>query len=120
MDIVTYDAVSGRILHCFRLVFRQAASVWIAKGLVTVLNVRPSYEFGQGHLPGAINIPLGELQERLSELDPAREVIAIAAGPIAFSPSRPWLPCARYGPRHGGWSPGRNLILRRVWTRLAD
>jgi ArsR family transcriptional regulator len=37
-------------------------------GLVTVLDVRPKDEFALGHLPGAVNIPLDELESRLSEL----------------------------------------------------
>jgi rhodanese-related sulfurtransferase len=45
-------------------------------GLVTVLDVRPEDEFALGHLPGALNIPLGNLEDRLGELRPDREVIA--------------------------------------------
>jgi len=53
------------------------------KGLVTVLDVRPPEEFAAGHLPGAINIPIGELQKRLAELPKRREVVATAAGRTA-------------------------------------
>jgi DNA-binding transcriptional ArsR family regulator len=35
------------------------------KGLVTVLDVRPPEEFVAAHLPGAINIPVRELEKRL-------------------------------------------------------
>lgn len=49
-------------------------------GLVTVLDVRPADEFAAGHLPGAMNIPLGELEVRLSELDPRHEVVAYCRG----------------------------------------
>jgi len=45
-------------------------------GAVTVLDVRPVDEFELGHVPGAVNIPLRELETRLSELDPAQEIIA--------------------------------------------
>src|SRR3546814_4467457 len=31
-------------------------------GLVTVLDVRPAEEFAAGHLPGAVNLPLSELE----------------------------------------------------------
>lgn len=48
---------------------------------VTLLDVRPAAEFVQGHLPGAINIPLEELQQRLGELSPSQEVIAYCRGP---------------------------------------
>jgi len=50
-------------------------------GLVTILDVRPEDEFALGHLPGALNIPLGKLEQRLSELPAGREVIAYCRGP---------------------------------------
>jgi ArsR family transcriptional regulator len=49
--------------------------------LVTVLDVRPEDEFALGHLPGALNIPLAELERRLGELPKGREVIAYCRGP---------------------------------------
>jgi ArsR family transcriptional regulator len=50
-------------------------------GIVTVLDVRPPDEFALGHLPDAINVPLAELERRLSELDPEREIVAYCRGP---------------------------------------
>ena len=50
-------------------------------GEVTVLDVRPAEEFAAGHLPGAINIPLAELEQRLGDLDPKQEVVAYCRGP---------------------------------------
>ncbi len=50
-------------------------------GLVTVLDVRPAEEFAAGHLPGAINIPLGELEKHLSDLPPNQTVVAYCRGP---------------------------------------
>ena len=50
-------------------------------GLVTVLDVRPPDEFAVGHLPGAVNIPLSELEARLAELDPDHEIVAYCRGP---------------------------------------
>lgn len=50
-------------------------------GLVTVLDVRPGDEFALGHLPGALNIPLGELERRLGELPQGREIVAYCRGP---------------------------------------
>jgi rhodanese-related sulfurtransferase len=49
--------------------------------LVTVLDVRPEDEFSLGHLPGAVNIPLAELERRIGELPKSREVIAYCRGP---------------------------------------
>lgn len=50
-------------------------------GMVTILDVRPEDEFAVGHLPGALNIPLAELERRLGELPTDREVIAYCRGP---------------------------------------
>jgi ArsR family transcriptional regulator len=50
-------------------------------GIVTVLDVRPEDEFALGHLPGAVNVPLGELTRRLAGLDPDREIVAYCRGP---------------------------------------
>jgi rhodanese-related sulfurtransferase/DNA-binding transcriptional ArsR family regulator len=49
-------------------------------GLATALDVRPEDEFALGHVPGAINIPLGELERRLAELDPDQEIVAYCRG----------------------------------------
>lgn len=51
------------------------------RGVVTVLDVRPSEEFAAGHLPGAINVPLKELSRRIGELPRSREVVAYCRGP---------------------------------------
>ncbi len=53
----------------------------VRAGLVTVLDVRPPEEYAAGHLPNAINVPLEELERRLTELDPTQEVIAYCRGP---------------------------------------
>jgi rhodanese-related sulfurtransferase len=50
-------------------------------GLVTILDVRPEDEYALGHLPGAFNIPLVELERRLGQLPADREVIAYCRGP---------------------------------------
>ena len=55
-------------------------------GAVVLLDVRPEDEYGLGHLPGAVNIPLRQLQQRLAELpdtrDPGtREIVAYCRGP---------------------------------------
>ncbi len=62
-------------------VTRQELVERMRDGLVTVLDVRPADEFAMGHLPGAINVPLGELETRLPELDRSREVVAYCRGP---------------------------------------
>jgi rhodanese-related sulfurtransferase/DNA-binding transcriptional ArsR family regulator len=50
-------------------------------GTVTVLDVRPDDEFALGHLPGALNVPLRELEARLGEMNPEHEIVAYCRGP---------------------------------------
>ncbi len=44
-----------------------------------VVDVREPWEYRQGHVPGAILIPLGQLSSRVNELDPERPVAVICA-----------------------------------------
>jgi ArsR family transcriptional regulator len=62
-------------------VSRTELSRRIKQGLVTVLDVRPEDEFALGHLPGARNIPLGQLKRQLSKLDRKTEIVAYCRGP---------------------------------------
>lgn len=48
---------------------------------VTVIDVRPREEYEAGHIPGAISIPVPELQRRVGELPKRKEVIAYCRGP---------------------------------------
>ena len=50
------------------------------KGLVTVLDVRPAEEYAAGHVQGAVNIPIAELEKRLRELPRRKEVVAYCRG----------------------------------------
>ncbi|HEB87513.1 MAG TPA: metalloregulator ArsR/SmtB family transcription factor [Gammaproteobacteria bacterium] len=51
------------------------------EGLVTVLDVRPPEEYAAGHVPGAVNVPLSELEQHLDKIDPHQEVVAYCRGP---------------------------------------
>lgn len=44
---------------------------------LVVLDVREPVEYAFGHIPGAKNIPLGEIDQRLSELNPKQETWVI-------------------------------------------
>jgi len=53
----------------------------LRSGAVTILDVRPEDEFAHGHLPAALNVPLAQLECRLAELPPDREIVAYCRGP---------------------------------------
>jgi rhodanese-related sulfurtransferase/DNA-binding transcriptional ArsR family regulator len=54
------------------------------RGLATVLDVRPPEEFAAGHVPGAVNIPIHELEKRCRELPRRKEIIAYCRGPFCL------------------------------------
>lgn len=53
----------------------------LGDGTAMLLDVRPEDEYRQGHLPGALNLTMEELENRLSELPADREIIAYCRGP---------------------------------------
>ncbi|CAN7672777.1 metalloregulator ArsR/SmtB family transcription factor [Phyllobacterium sp. LjRoot231] len=79
VDRVMTDYFRAR--DALEAVSRQDLVSRLRDGLITILDVRPEDEFALGHLPGALNIPLGELERRLGELPVNREVIAYCRGP---------------------------------------
>jgi len=53
-------------------------------GEVTVLDVRPPDEYAAGHIRGAVSLPIEELEQRLRELPPGREIVAYCRGPYCL------------------------------------
>jgi rhodanese-related sulfurtransferase len=51
---------------------------------VLVLDVRPAEEYRASHLPGAVNVPPAELEDRLRELPKDREIVAYCRGPYCL------------------------------------
>ncbi|QYF91127.1 rhodanese-like domain-containing protein [Arthrobacter sp. PAMC25284] len=47
------------------------------RGTDQILDVREDFEVAEGMIPGALHIPMDQLQTRLSELDAAVPVIAV-------------------------------------------
>lgn len=48
-----------------------------AKPAPILIDVRPTYIFAQGHIAGAINLPLSSLSEHLADLDPDRAYVTL-------------------------------------------
>lgn len=53
----------------------------VRDGLATVIDVRPVEEYAQGHVAGALNVPLERLLERLGDLPREHEIVAYCRGP---------------------------------------
>ncbi|OGR02080.1 MAG: ArsR family transcriptional regulator [Deltaproteobacteria bacterium RIFOXYA12_FULL_61_11] len=60
---------------------RDVLAARVRSGEVTLLDVRPKEEFEAGHLPGAVSVPLAELEVKLADLPHDREVVAYCRGP---------------------------------------
>ena len=52
----------------------------LREGDAVVLDVRPAEEYQAGHLPGAVPMPLDELENRLAELPKDRPIVAYCRG----------------------------------------
>jgi len=48
---------------------------------VVLLDVRPQDEYRLGHIPGALNITLADLEQKLANMPPDREIVAYCRGP---------------------------------------
>jgi len=67
--------------HALESLDRPTLWALAREGRVTVLDVRPQQEYRAGHVPGAVSIPVGELERRLAELPREQEVVAYCRGP---------------------------------------
>lgn len=54
------------------------------KGEVLLIDVRPSEEFELAHIPGAISIPIEELEQHLASLPAHKEIVAYCRGPYCL------------------------------------
>lgn len=53
----------------------------VRSGEVTILDVRPVEEYAAGHIPGALSMPLADLETRWADLPKDRDVVAYCRGP---------------------------------------
>ncbi len=65
-------------------VSRDDLAARIAEGSVTILDVRPADEFALGHIPGAMNITLQDLERFLPDLDSDADIVAYCRGPYCI------------------------------------
>ena len=76
-------AAGAAVLLVFKVVSSRRGDVRgeearkLVAGGAQLLDVRTSGEFAAGHLPGAVNIPLGDLERRMHSLGPRdRPIVA--------------------------------------------
>jgi hydroxyacylglutathione hydrolase len=65
---------SGRRVQSARLVSGEEAARAVADGALAI-DVREKNEYLESHIPNALHLPLGSLEERLSEIPPGRPLV---------------------------------------------
>lgn len=55
---------------------------------VVILDTRPAHEYHAGHIPGALSVPVDELQKRLRKLPKGKEYVAYCRGPYCVYADR--------------------------------
>ncbi len=69
------------------------------RGDVVVLDLRPRAEYAAGHIPGALSIPLDELEAQLANLPSRAEIVAYCRGPYCVLAPRGVAVLTRHGYR---------------------
>ncbi|HVJ24622.1 MAG TPA: metalloregulator ArsR/SmtB family transcription factor [Burkholderiales bacterium] len=55
---------------------------------IVILDARPANEYAAGHIPGAISVPVDELNRRLKQLPKGKEYVAYCRGPYCVYADR--------------------------------
>jgi len=74
-DALAAPSAAGRVLPTVAQSTASEAAAMIAAGRATMVDVRGQGEWEGGHVPGAVNIPVGYLSERVGELPSTRPLI---------------------------------------------
>jgi rhodanese-related sulfurtransferase len=65
----------------FEAIDREELARRIEAGTVVLIDVRPPEEFAQGHIAGAVSVPLGELQRWARHAPKRKQIVAYCRGP---------------------------------------
>ncbi len=70
--------------HEFEKISVDELQARLSNGDVTLIDVRPQEEYLAGHLPGAISIPLSELEPRVGEIPRDKAIVVYCRGPYCI------------------------------------
>lgn len=76
---------------------RDQLATRMAQGSVTVLDIRPADEFAIGHIPGAVNATVTEIEGIIATLDPSAEIVAYCRGPYCVYAHQAVAALRKYG-----------------------
>lgn len=75
---VTRDYLDGR--DALEPISARELRRRLREGNVTVIDVRPPQEYENGHIPGALSVPIDQIRRGRVTLPPGREVVAYCRG----------------------------------------
>jgi rhodanese-related sulfurtransferase len=79
--IAAWDAAGFEMLAVSQMpVSELRAQIDEGRPGLQILDVRRPAEYGAGHVPGAVNVPLGSADEAFSVLDPSKPTAVVCAG----------------------------------------
>ena len=70
--------------HEFEKISVDELQTRLSNGDVTLIDVRPQEEYLAGHLPGAISIPLSELESRVGDIPRDKAIVVYCRGPYCI------------------------------------
>jgi len=79
-------------------IYREELMDRVNAGSVTIIDVRPAEEYQAGHVPGAMNIPVTDIEKQLDTLPADQEIVAYCRGPhcvLAFDAVAQLRQCGR-------------------------
>ncbi|MEP7216124.1 MAG: metalloregulator ArsR/SmtB family transcription factor [Anaerolineaceae bacterium] len=82
LDRMVTEFTSGE--DPFEPISRDELLTRIERGDVVLLDVRPEPEYRAGHLPGALSVPLEDLQRRLTTFPSDKTIVAYCRGPYCM------------------------------------
>lgn len=78
-------------------VSRDELAARLRDGSVTVLDVRPTDEYAAGHIPGALNVTVADLDRIVSDFDAGAEIVAYCRGPYCIDSRKAVAALRRHG-----------------------
>ncbi|MBW7475886.1 metalloregulator ArsR/SmtB family transcription factor [Paenibacillus oenotherae] len=86
-QLVEIQKLKSEILHHsvnMEPIAMEELLVRMDRGEVVLLDVRPEDEYAMGHIPGAISVPMEELEQHLTSLPADKEIVAYCRGPYCL------------------------------------
>lgn len=110
MKVVALAVAGGGLYYALRpaALSEEEARAYLARG-ARILDVRTASEFAQGHVQGALHIPLDALKGRMTELEPKdRPILVYCASGLRSGRAKEFLDQA-------GFTSVRNIRRMSAW-----